>query len=115
MDWLQQTATGKRDALRLTPHDDDREPSQDANANTSQDGGKENNDDAGTDDRQELDGFGDEIPLTWAEVRGLYSNSTGLWNFISDCEPRALEASVIEVLGASFAAAIFLLVHCSQM
>lgn len=78
MDWLQQTATGKRDTHRLTPHGDDTEPSQDANANTSQDEGKENNSDAGTGDRQEMDGFGDEIPLTWAEVRGLYSNYTRL-------------------------------------
>lgn len=71
MDWLQQTAIGKRDALRLTPHDDDREPSQDASTNISQDEGKEIDSDAGTGGRQELDGFGDEIPLTWAEVREL--------------------------------------------
>lgn len=70
MDWLQRTAMGKQDTLRLNPSDQERRRYPDAGVGGSTEGSSRSNDE-GTGEAPDdgPDGVNDDdTPLTWAEV-----------------------------------------------
>lgn len=70
VDWLQQTAMGKQNTLRLNPSDQERRKNQEVGVGGSKEGSGEGSDDGGEVADEGADGFNeDDTPLTWAEVR----------------------------------------------
>lgn len=71
VDWLQQTAMGKQNTLRLNPNDKSRERGHDIDEEGSREDGRDRRDNAtsGAHDEGISDYTDEDIPLTWAEVR----------------------------------------------
>lgn len=70
VNWLQQTAMGKQDTLRLNPIDNDRRKNPDVSVGGSKEvSGRGSDEGIGEAADEGPDGFnGDDTPLTWAEV-----------------------------------------------
>ncbi|CAM9159942.1 unnamed protein product [Pylaiella littoralis] len=70
VNWLQQTAMGKQDTLRLNPIDNDRRKNPDVSVGGSKEvSGRGSDEGIGEAANEGPDGFnGDDTPLTWAEV-----------------------------------------------
>lgn len=70
VDWLQQTAMGKQNTLRLDPDDKARERGHDIDEDDSREDGRGKGDDAASGAHDEgIGSYTDEdTPLTWAEV-----------------------------------------------
>eukprot|EP00903_Cladosiphon_okamuranus_P012285 g11521.t1 len=69
VDWLQRTAMGKQNTLRLNPSDQERKKNPDVGLGSSKEGSGGGSDDAGEAADEGADGFNeDDTPLTWAEV-----------------------------------------------
>lgn len=70
VDWLQQTAMGQQNTLRLNPSDQERRNNPDAGVGGSKEGLGGGSDDGVEAADEGADGFNeDDTPLTWAEVR----------------------------------------------
>lgn len=73
MDWLQQTAMGKQNTLRLNSSDRERRNNPDTGVGGSTEGSGGGSDDGVEAADEGADGFNeDDTPLTWAEVRHGY-------------------------------------------
>lgn len=88
MDWLQHTAVGKQDTIRLHLAGQEGRDGTDIGRGTAGEDGNGEGDAAtgGTTDER-MDGFNDEdTPLTWAEVQIGYLNIVYIWP-ASSCVP----------------------------